>query len=101
MGKGDKKTRRGKITMGSYGVKRPRKQSGQAYIKKDTTKPIAALMAEDVELAVVTEKTPVAKKKVAAKETEAVVKKATPAKKVVVKKTPTKTIPAKKEAIAK
>ena len=27
MGKGDKKTRRGKITMGSHGVSRPRKKS--------------------------------------------------------------------------
>lgn len=27
MGKGDKKTKRGKITMGSYGVRRPRSVS--------------------------------------------------------------------------
>ncbi|MBS4061659.1 MAG: 30S ribosomal protein THX [Bacteroidetes bacterium] len=27
MGKGDKKTRRGKIVMGSYGVRRPRKNA--------------------------------------------------------------------------
>jgi len=26
MGKGDKKSKRGKITMGSYGVRRPRKK---------------------------------------------------------------------------
>jgi 30S ribosomal protein S31 len=32
MGKGDKKTRRGKITNGSYGVTRPRKKT------KDTKK---------------------------------------------------------------
>ncbi|TVR71226.1 MAG: 30S ribosomal protein THX [Marinilabiliales bacterium] len=28
MGKGDKKTRRGKIIKGSYGVRRPRKKTG-------------------------------------------------------------------------
>lgn len=27
MGKGDKKTKRGKITIGSYGVRRPRKKT--------------------------------------------------------------------------
>jgi 30S ribosomal protein S31 len=27
MGKGDKKTRRGKIVIGSYGVRRPRKKT--------------------------------------------------------------------------
>lgn len=27
MGKGDKKTKRGKITIGSYGVRRPRKKA--------------------------------------------------------------------------
>ncbi len=35
MGKGDKKTRRGKIRMGTYGVSRP-KDSGS---KKDAEKP--------------------------------------------------------------
>jgi len=30
MGKGDKKTRRGKIVLGSYGVSRPRKKSTKA-----------------------------------------------------------------------
>jgi len=34
MGKGDKKSRRGKITAGSYGVKRPRKQSKPSAEKK-------------------------------------------------------------------
>lgn len=32
MGKGDKKTRRGKITIGSYGVRRPRKKSTPVVI---------------------------------------------------------------------
>ena len=32
MGKGDKKTKRGKITMGSYGLRRPRKKA-KAIVK--------------------------------------------------------------------
>lgn len=35
MGKGDKKTRRGKIQMGSYGVKRLGKTAKSLIIKKD------------------------------------------------------------------
>ncbi len=39
MGKGDKKSRKGKITMGSYGVTRPRKKStGKAVAKATTAK---------------------------------------------------------------
>jgi len=33
MGKGDKKTRRGKIILGSYGVRRPRKKNNKPEIK--------------------------------------------------------------------
>jgi 30S ribosomal protein S31 len=33
MGKGDKKTRRGKIILGSYGVRRPRKKTDKPEIK--------------------------------------------------------------------
>ncbi len=32
MGKGDKKTKRGKIILGSYGVRRPRKQNASATV---------------------------------------------------------------------
>ena len=32
MGKGDKKSRKGKITMGSYGVTRPRKKTKSAVV---------------------------------------------------------------------
>ena len=32
MGKGDKKSKRGKITLGSYGVRRLRKKSGKAMV---------------------------------------------------------------------
>jgi 30S ribosomal protein S31 len=34
MGKGDKKTRRGKITIGSYGVRRRRKQVSKASVRQ-------------------------------------------------------------------
>ena len=33
MGKGDKKSRRGKIILGTYGVRRPRKKSDKAEVK--------------------------------------------------------------------
>jgi 30S ribosomal protein S31 len=33
MGKGDKKTRRGKIILGTYGVRRPKKKADKAEIK--------------------------------------------------------------------
>ncbi len=40
MGKGDKKSKRGKISMGSYGVRRPRKKSTPIVItKKPKAKP--------------------------------------------------------------
>ncbi|MBL7889292.1 MAG: 30S ribosomal protein THX [Bacteroidetes bacterium] len=34
MGKGDKKSRKGKISMGSYGVRRPRKKAKSAASAK-------------------------------------------------------------------
>ena len=34
MGKGDKKTRRGKIVNGTYGVRRPRKKSSTVVVAK-------------------------------------------------------------------
>ena len=44
MGKGDKKTRRGKITIGSYGVRRPKSKKSATIIEKVKTvkKPKAA-----------------------------------------------------------
>ena len=33
MGKGDKKSRRGKIILGSYGVRRPRKKNDKPEVK--------------------------------------------------------------------
>lgn len=41
MGKGDKKTRRGKITMGSHGVSRPRKKSKGKAVANDATPKVA------------------------------------------------------------
>lgn len=43
MGKGDKKTRRGKISMGSYGVLRPRKEATSAVTSEagETKKAVA------------------------------------------------------------
>ena len=39
MGKGDKKTKRGKIVSGSYGVRRPRKKTVETKpVTKKTTK---------------------------------------------------------------
>jgi 30S ribosomal protein S31 len=42
MGKGDKKTRRGKITIGSFGVRRRRKK-----ISKASLKPVNAIVEKD------------------------------------------------------
>ena len=44
MGKGDKKSRRGKIFMGSYGVRRPRKLSGSPFVPK--TAKVVAIVTE-------------------------------------------------------
>ncbi|MGQ0829057.1 MAG: 30S ribosomal protein THX [Bacteroidota bacterium] len=61
MGKGDKKSRKGKIAMGSYGVTRPRKKSkGAASSAKSKTAPKAA-----------TPKKAAAPKKIAAKKAPA------------------------------
>lgn len=64
MGKGDKKTKRGKITMGSYGVRRPRKKQkaitkAAPKVKKTAEKPKAAAKPK-----------PAAKKKAAPKKTD-------------------------------
>jgi 30S ribosomal protein S31 len=39
MGKGDKKSRRGKITNRSYGVRRPRKKAKVEFVKPEEPKP--------------------------------------------------------------
>lgn len=44
MGKGDKKSRKGKIWKGSYGVSRNRKKI-KAHLKRATSKPVALPIA--------------------------------------------------------
>lgn len=78
MGKGDKKSKRGKIISGSYGVRRPKKNAKTNVV---TAKP------EKVKETVV--------KKAVAEEKKAEVK-APAAKKTTAKKTATKKAPAKK-----
>ena len=87
MGKGDKKTKRGKITNGSYGNKRPRK-TGAGYVAP--VKPAKTAVKEDVVEEVKAPDTPKTEKKPAAKKTTA--------KKPAAKKTTEKKEPAKKAA---
>lgn len=79
MGKGDKKTKRGKIIMGSYGVRRPKKTGSQ--FQPAAEKPTAKV-----------------KKTVAKEEKEP---KPPVAKKTTAKKTATKKPAAKKEEVSK
>ena len=76
MGKGDKKSRRGKIFMGSYGVRRPRNKKG---VIKYAAKPVK--IKEETTVAVAEK--PAAKKPAAKKATTA---KKAPAKKTAAKK---------------
>jgi len=79
MGKGDKKTTRGKRFKGSYGVSRPRKKTA-AYKPKNSVK--ATKVEAPVEVAEKVEETPA--KKVTAKKAKP--KKATPKKAAAKKK---------------
>ncbi len=45
MGRGDKKSKKGKRTMGSFGVTRSKK-SIKARLKRATSKPVAAVVSE-------------------------------------------------------
>ena len=47
MGKGDKKTRKGKIFMGSYGVKRKREKSNGFYVSSATKKIVEPVAIEE------------------------------------------------------
>jgi ribosomal small subunit protein bTHX len=73
MGKGDKKTRRGKIIKGSYGVLRPKKKALPKLVSKPKKETPVKVVAEAVEKAV---KKPAAKKtstkKASTKKAEAV-----------------------------
>ncbi|MCK5846248.1 MAG: 30S ribosomal protein THX [Bacteroidales bacterium] len=99
MGKGDKKTRRGKITKGSYGKHRMRKGKTQE-------KYVAPVIKEEAkeEVAVVVEKKPAAKKTAAKKASttkKEVTKKAAPKKTTTAKKTTTKAATTKKATTKK
>lgn len=89
MGKGDKKTKRGKIIMGSYGVKRHKKKN-PAYVApvekktKEKAKPVEK--AEETTVKKTTAKKTTAKKTTAKKEET----KTTTAKKTTAKKTTAK-----------
>ena len=76
MGKGDKKTRRGKIAIGSYGVRRPRKKSGQPHASANAKK---VSVAAEVSVPAVekAKKTSAKKPVVAKKKTETTAKKTT------------------------
>lgn len=78
MGKGDKKTKRGKIIMGSYGKVRPRNVE-KAVVIPVKPKKAKVVVEEVVEKKVVAKKAPAKK--------EATAKKETTAKKTAVKKT--------------
>jgi 30S ribosomal protein S31 len=75
MGKGDQKTRRGKLFAGSYGVRRPRKKQTNVFIP---SKPVvkAETKVEPEPKAKAKAKPPVAKAKPAAKAKTAVKKQA-------------------------
>ncbi len=94
MGKGDKKTKRGKIVNGSYGRLRRRKK-----LKAKFEKPVVAEIPKEIKVEVAGEKPKV--KKTAAKKataTKAMVKKTTTAAKTEEKKTK---IPVAKKPIIK
>lgn len=82
MGKGDKKTKRGKITIGSYGVKRKRKKDRKFVAPKVAEKPKVKIEEEEKPVKKAVPKAEAAKKpaakKPAAKKTTA--KKAAPKK---------------------
>jgi len=66
MGRGDKKTKKGKISIGSYGVSRNRKSIKARLKRVHTTKPVAAPAA-----VVVAEEKPKAKRAPRKKEVSA------------------------------
>ncbi len=64
MGKGDRKTKKGKIRLGSYGKVRPRKKTTVSYVAKIVMKePVETIKKE------ATKKKETKKKKVASKKT--------------------------------
>jgi len=99
MGKGDKKSRRGKITLGTYGVRRPRKKVDMPVIKpvvivKEKESKEKKVINEAVEAKVIAETTDV---KVVKDKPEQKVTKTVKAKKVEKEDSSAKEIKPKKE----
>lgn len=85
MGKGDIKSKRGKIVRGTFGVKRKRpKRNKNVFEVRDTPKRVEEI------------KTPVAEKKTTSSKSASTTKKATATKKSTTKKATTKKAAAKK-----
>lgn len=82
MGRGDKKTKKGKISQGSYGVTRKRKKSTPVVASTKPKKAVAKKVEETAEIV-----KPVAKKAPVAKKTETAEKKPAAAKKATTKST--------------
>jgi ribosomal small subunit protein bTHX len=114
MGKGDNKTRRGKLFSGSYGVLRPRKRSGSFSVVSTTKKTVAkseppkAAIPKDPPQPKAEEVKPVAEEAPVAEETKPAAEKATvaeeakpAAKKPAAKKPAAKATTAKKPAAKK
>jgi ribosomal small subunit protein bTHX len=97
MGKGDKKTKRGKITIGSYGVKRKRKKDRKFVAPKVAEKPKVKVEEEEKPVKKAAPKAE-ATKKPAAKKPAA---KKTTAKKAVPKKEETAVIKEPVKAVVK
>ena len=70
MGKGDKKTKKGKIWMGSFGNTRPRPNASSDNSASSTVKSKAEKKAEPAQKASATKKASKAKKTTAKKKTE-------------------------------
>ncbi|MGJ3237046.1 30S ribosomal protein THX [Marivirga sp.] len=70
MGKGDKKTKKGKIWRGSFGVRRPRPNASSENAVSATSKPKAEKKVETSKKASTTKKTTTAKKPTTKKKTE-------------------------------
>ena len=91
MGKGDKKTRKGKIFMGSYGVKRKRANSNGSYKPSLAKNNVQSVNNDEAETKKVSEKKEVAAPKTKVKNASVSEKiksekKSAPAKKPVTKK---------------
>ncbi|MCX7861713.1 MAG: 30S ribosomal protein THX [Bacteroidales bacterium] len=68
MGKGDRKSRRGKITLGSYGVRRPRKKKKNKVLASSTSESPKQSEITEIASATKTKKT-VSKKTTTSKKT--------------------------------